>query len=93
MKVLKSTEQKNVRLDEGYYTGSQIREMLENKEICFFVEGLQECYDVSKYWNDEEQRLRIFLEKGDEIKVELNEYGFYINVLIKANGNKYFIKL
>lgn len=92
MKVLKSAEQKNVILNEGYYTGSQIREMLENKEICFFVESLQECYDFSKYWNNDEQRLHIFLAKGDEIKVELDD-GLYTNVLIKANGNKYFIKL
>lgn len=93
MKVLKSASQKNVILNGDYYTGSQIKKMLENKEICFFDENLQECYDFSKYWNNGEQCLHIFLEKGDEIKVIIDDGMLYTNVLIKANGNKYFIEL
>lgn len=92
MKVLKSAEQKNVKLNNWYYTIFQIKEMLENKEIFFFDEDLQVCYDTSKYWNEDEQRLHIFLTKGDEIKVVIDD-GVYTNVLIKANGRKYFIEL
>lgn len=92
MKVLKSASQKNVVLNEWCYTINQIKEMLKNKEIFLFDEDLQECYDASKYWNDEEQPFHIFLEEGDEIKVELDD-GMYTNVLIKANGKKYFIEL
>ena len=89
MKVLKSASQKNAKLNDWYYTREQFREMLENREIFFFDENSQVCYDLPKYWNEDEQRFRIFLAKGDEIKV----VGLYTNVLIKANGNKYFIEL
>lgn len=92
MKVLKSANQKNVRLNDWYYTRVQIREMLEDKEIFFIDEDLQICYDIFKYWNNEEQPFHIFLAKGDEIKVIIDD-GLYTNVLIKTNGKKYFIEL
>lgn len=92
MKVLKNAMQKIVRLNDCYYTRNEIKEMLENKEIFFFDEHLQVCYETSKYWNDEKQLFFIFLEKGDEIKVEIDE-GYYTNVLIKENGKKYLIEL
>ena len=33
-----------------------------------------------------------FLDDGDEIKIGLDEYGYYKHVLIK-NGKKYYINL
>lgn len=94
MKVLKKATQKNVILNKDYYSYYDVRELLDSKEVCFFDDDCKECYDYSEYVKRFYQpTLRIFLEQGDEIKVELSEDGIYINVLIKANGNKYYINL
>ena len=91
MKVLKSANQKNVILNKDYYNDYSIRTMLENREICFFDDDVNECYDYLKYCCDY-KCLRIFIEKDDELKVVLDD-GIYTNVLIKKNGNKYYINL
>ena len=88
MKVSSRAEQKNVILNKNYYTDYSIRNMLDNHEICYFDDDFDECYDYF-YGNED---LRIFLEKGDELKVELDGDS-YRTVLIKANGLKYFIIL
>ena len=92
MKVLKSANQKNVVLNKVYYNDYSIRTMLENREICFFDDDVNECYDYLKYRHYYDKCLRIFIEKGDELKVVLDD-GIYTNVLIKENGNKYYINL
>lgn len=93
MKVLKKANQQNVILNKDFYTEYKIKMLLEERKICFFNEDLNECYDYltySKFY--EEPCLRLFLEKGDEIKVECVE-GHYRNVLIKNNKEKYFVIL
>lgn len=93
MKVLKNATQKNVILNKDYYTDYKIRELLTNKEVCFFDDDFNENYDYTEYVrNFREPVLHIFLDKGDELKVEIND-GIYTNVLVKSNGNKYFIIL
>ena len=93
MKVVKKAKQKNVVLDRDYYLFYDIKEMLDNKEICYLDNYLNEKYDVYEYVkNFDNNDLIIFLDDGDEIKINLDEYGYYKPVLIK-NGKKYFIKL
>ena len=88
MKVSSRAEQKNVILNKNYYTEYSIRKMLDNHEICYFDDDFNECYD----WYYSGKRLCVFLEKGDELRVELDGDS-YRTVLIKANGLKYFIIL
>lgn len=88
MKVLSRANQKNVELNKNYHTDYSIIKMLDNYEICYFDDDFNQCYDY--FYNS--KRLVVFLEKGDEIKVELVE-GYYTNVLIKPDGRKYFITL
>ena len=93
MKVSRRAEQKNVRLNKNEYTNYLIRKMLENHEVCYFDDNFNQCYDYQEYhhyFNSED--LVVFLDEGDEIKVELFE-GYYTNVLIKPDGRKYFITL
>ena len=93
MKVVKKAKQKNVVLNQDYYTFFDIQDMIEKKEICFLDENLNEKYNLKDYiLNHHNESLIIFLDDGDEIKINLDEYGYYKPVLIK-NGKKYFIKL
>ena len=93
MKVVKKAKQKNVVLNQDYYTFFDMQEMLEKKEICFLDENLNEKYNLKDYiLNHHNESLIIFLDDCDELKIALDEYGYYKPVLIK-NGNKYYIKL
>ena len=93
MKVIKKALQKNVVLDRDYYLFHDIKIMLDNKEVCYFDNQLNEVYNFNEYVkNYNNNDLVIFLDYSDEIKVALDEYGYYKPVLIK-NGKKYFIKL
>lgn len=93
MKVQKKAQQHNVVLNQDYYTFFDIKDMIEKKEICFLDENLNEKHDLKDYvLNHHNESLIIFLDDGDEIKVALDEYGYYKPVLIK-NGKKYFINL
>lgn len=96
MKVLKSAKQKNVILDNDFYTYNQLKEMLEARTIFYFNERLEESYDVSLiYWNEYSgMEFRLFLEKVQEIKVVYDKkYEFYTNVAILKDGTKLYIKL
>ena len=93
MKVVKKAKQKNVVLNKDYYTFFDILDMIEKKEICFLDENLNEKYNLKDYiLNHRNESLIIFLDDCDELKISLDEYGYYKPVLIK-NGKKYFIKL
>ena len=93
MKVVKKAKQKNVVLNQDYYTFFDIQDMIEKKEICFLDENLNEKYNLKDYiLNHHNESLIIFLDDGDEIKIALDEYGYYKPVLIK-NGKKYYINL
>lgn len=93
MKVQKKAQQHNVVLNQYYYTFFDIKDMIEKKEICFLDENLNEKYNLKDYiLNHHNESLIIFLDDGDEIKIVLDEYGYYKPVLIK-NGKKYYINL
>ena len=93
MKVLKKAKQHNVVLNQDYYTFFDIQDMISKKEICFLDENLDEKYNLKDYiLNHHNESLIIFLDDVDEIKIALDEYGYYKPVLIK-NGKKYYINL
>ena len=92
MKVVKKALQKNVLLDEDYYTFTDIRKMYDNNDIYCYDKDYNEV-DINDYMrNHRDYDLLIYLNYGDEVKISLDEYGYYKPVLIK-NGKKYFIKL
>ena len=93
MKVVKKAKQKNVVLDRDYYLFHDIKILLDNKEVCYLDNQLNEVYNFNEYVkNYNHNDLVIFLDNGDEIKIALDEYGYYKPVLIK-NGKKYYINL
>ena len=93
MKVLKNARQRNFILNKDYYVSNQIKEMLENKEICFFDNFTQSC-DYKKLTDIYNPIYRIFSEDLKEIKVIYNkDFGNYETVAIGNNGKLYHIEL
>lgn len=93
MKILKKASQKNVILNKNYYTQGQINEMLYNKEIFYFDEHFEPCYEQMLCYQIASNDLRIFTENLSEIKVELDDIYHYTNVAVGKNGKKYFVAL
>lgn len=96
MKVLKNAEQKNVILDNDFYSWQQLRDMLLQEKIWYFDSDLRTSYDSSLiYWNEyHEKEFRVYLDLVEEIKVVYNkEWGFYENVAILKDGTKLHVKL
>lgn len=79
MKTLKKAEQKNVVLKKDYYNEKQLND-IRQKEYAFTL----------KYDND---CIRISLHYAKEIKVILDNYGYYTNVVIMNDGSQYYITL
>lgn len=102
MKVLKKAVQQNVTLNRDYYGLSEVEELFGLGDLWYFKledERIHEydfCGNSYKEWlglrGNTERELRINLEKGDELKVILDEFGHYTTVLVK-DGKQYFIKL
>ena len=95
MKVLKKATQRNIILNKNYYTIWEIKEMLINKECCYFTEAShKESYDFEKYCYKQDRLLRIFTEDINEIKVVYNkEFGNYETVAIGKNCKTYHVEL
>ena len=96
MKVLKNAEQKNVILDNDFYSWQQLRDMLNAEIIWYFDSDLRVSYDASLiYWNEySEKEFRVFLENVEELKVVYNkEFGFYETIAVLKNGIKLHVKL
>ena len=77
MKHLKKNAQKNVYLDTDYYNEHELKKY---KQYGFIYDPLNR--DV----------YLIFLEKGDEISVSLDPYGYYTTILKNKVGT-WYIKL
>lgn len=99
MKVLKKAMQKNIELEQYYYTEEDIKVMFLTRQLFFlrskdfsvsenYEEWVQEHYITS-----ERPELRISTDDLKEIKVVLNEEKFYTTVAIGNNGKQYFVKL
>lgn len=93
MKVLKRAEQKNFTLATDMYTYFEIKTLLENREICYFDNNLNQVYEFDMFqWSKKDYR--VFAEDIDEIKVVYNkEYGFYETVATMKNGTTLHITL
>ena len=91
MKILKKAEQRNIELNKEYYNLEEINKMLDNKIICYFIDDFKVCYDRINILDD--YTFRIFTDNIKEIKVALDDYNFYTNVIIHNNGNKYYVTL
>lgn len=92
MKIRKTAEQKNVVLNNSYYTIYQINEMLEKREITYFDEHINECYEPIRYYEMDEKQFRIFTEDLKEIKVMCID-GHYTTVAVGNNDKVYYISL
>ena len=79
MKTLKKAEQRNVKLNTSYYNEEQLNG-IEQKEYTFRLK-----YDS--------ERIRISLYYAKEIKVILDDYGYYANVVVMKDGSQYYINL
>lgn len=79
MKTLKKAEQRNVILKKDYYNEKQLNDILQ-KDYIFKL----------KYDND---NIRISLHYAKEIKVVLDNYGYYKTVVVMNDGNLYYITL
>lgn len=100
MKTLKKAEQKNVEINKEYYNEAEIRNMFLNDDVFFIKEKFEYedyrdmiCTSYTQWckYDRKDTDLRIECENA-ELKVILNEYGHYTNVLIK-NNKQYFVKL
>ena len=78
MKPVKKAQQKNVQIETEYY----IREELEELEK---IEGV---FRISEDTDEEPQDddLRVSLDSVKDIKVVLDEYGSYGNVVVMNTG-------
>ena len=92
MKPLKKAEQHNAMINKDYYTANELRTMLNNKEIFFLGKKNGSWIQYESDYAESEE-LRIFISDMKEIKVVLNEYGFYTTVCINNDGKKYYITL
>lgn len=79
MKTIKKAEQRNVILKKDYYNKKQLNDILQ-KEYAFTL----------KYDNG---NIRISLHYAKEIKVILDDYGYYKNVVVMNDGSQYYITL
>ena len=90
MKITK-LQQGNVLLNTWYYTENTLMEMLKEHKVFYLDENHAISYDSSKYERlGFKPDLRIFLEKGDEIKASFVERRF-VCILVKNNCN-YYVK-
>ena len=95
MKILKNTEQKNVELNKDYYNEEEIRKLLENETI-FYIDDSFECSnntDVMLRWIDEDVVFRISTTRIVELKVIVDDEGYYTTVAIDNDSNKYYVTL
>lgn len=93
MKILKRAEQHNVILNKDYYIPSEINEMLSARQVFYLTKDFKECYEELQSWELQEKELRIFTEDLKEIKVKLDDYGYYKNVAVDHNGKEYYVSL
>ena len=95
MKILKDAKQKNVELNKDYYNEEEIRKLLENETI-FYIDDSFECSnntDVMLRWIDEDVVFRISTTRIVELKVIVDDEGYYTTVAIDNDDNKYYVTL
>ena len=92
MKTLKSAKQKNVLVDGGYYTVSEINELLDKHILFKFDDDFKESYEHVNY--SDIDNVRLFLNEVKELKVIYNhEMECYSTVAVLNDGNYIYVRL
>lgn len=89
MKPHKTAEQRNVSIDCYAYTDERLRELLD-------VQGVFSTYQVDCSATTERDildSLAISLKHVKDLRVELDEYGYYRNVAVMNSGEHIYIEL
>lgn len=79
MKALKKSNQVNAIINDYYYSKEELENAYKNDFAVFKLYDESEVYRVSFY--------------KAEIKVVLDEYGYYTNQVITHTGSKYYVIL
>ena len=93
MKIVKKAEQKNVKVNKGYYTLVQINDLLLNNKVFYFDDCYNSCKDKLDIVTADNTVLRIYTEDIDSLEVVLDEYGSYTTMAYLKNSSKIFVKL
>lgn len=104
MKTLKRAEQKNVIIDNEFYTSEELRELFKRGLTWYFEKtGIYEItvrnsdnMDTNNiyWWEIQKIEFRLGLHHVKELKVTYNkEYGVYTNVAVLLTGEEIYIKL
>lgn len=91
MKISRKAEQKNFVIERSRYTDSELKEMLERKEIFYFGKDYRDTYTIED-WELRDVQFRIFTDCLASVQVELND-GFYVATATGENGKKYFVEI
>lgn len=83
MKILKRARQKNFTLNTEYYTKREIEQMYDEGKI----------FNCKKINIDDDETPRVSTSNISEVKIVLNEYGYYIPVAISKTGETIYIEL
>lgn len=82
MKILKKAEQKNFLVNRAYYTDNELENLFNNGYLFFITVDDSDNKDY-----------RISQQHIKEIKVILDEYGFYTNVAVLNIGTEIYVEL
>ena len=95
MKILKKAQQKNFVIKKEHYTTDYLNSLLREREIFYLDENMNICYDLVERFSDKEKNIeyRIFTSNLTEVKVILDEDGYYTTVAIGKNGIKFYVTL
>lgn len=92
MKVLKSSTQKNVLVDSGWYRRSEINELIDKHILFTLDDEFKESYEHINNSNIDE--VRLFLNKVKELKVIYNrEMECYATVAVLNDDNYIYVRL
>ena len=93
MKILKKAKQRNFLLDNNYYNELDIKYLLIHGDVQR-LDFTENCENMFKNdFLDMNEEYIIFADDVKEVKVILDEYGYYRNCVVLKNGNMLHIKL
>ena len=81
MKILKRAIQRNFEVNDGYYTDSELLQLINENIVSRIVEDNLHSYYC------------VFTNKVKEVKVKLDEYGYYVNVAVLKDGTEIIVVL
>ena len=95
MKILKKAQQKNIEVNIDFYSINEVNKLLNRKLIFYLDNEFNECYnnvtDIEYFENL--YTFRIFTSKLKELKVVLNDDGYYTTIAITNDDEKIYVKI